>query len=119
MLAATPPGSTLLSLYAPEVPVLGHRRSPDPWQLSSFANTKFFDDHLAGGLAGYADRISLMQPALIAVGRRATVGWLQPVLDREYARVGRGQFWTWYASKTLGRPGVHHLREVNRDTTDG
>jgi hypothetical protein len=119
MVAAAPPGSTLLSFYAPEVPVLAHRRSPDQWQLSDSATTKFLDNHLAGGLAGYAERISRTQPALIAIGHRATVGWLQPVLDREYARLGRGQHWIWYASRTLGRPTLHHLREVNRRTTDG
>lgn len=118
MLAAVPPGSTLQSFYAPEVPVLAHRRNPDPWQLSNEAITTFLDDHLPGGLAGYADQVSRSQPALIVVGRNATIDWLRPVLDREYARVGRGAHWTWYASRSLGHRVLHHLHEVNRATAD-
>jgi len=52
------------------------------------------------------------------VGRNATIDWLQPVLDREYTRVGRGRHWTWYASTTLGRRVLDHLHEVNRATAD-
>jgi hypothetical protein len=119
MADAVPPGSTVISIYAPEVLVLLHRPNPDPWQLSSFTISRFLDDHLEGGLSGYADDISRRQPALIAVGRKATIDWLQPVLDREYVRVGRGQHWTWYASRTLGSANLHHLREINSATADG
>ena len=116
MLAALPSGSTLLSFYAPEVPVLAHRRNPDPWQLSDEAKAAFFDDHLPGGLAGYAERISRARPTVIVIGRRSTTDWLRPVLDRQYARIGRGQHWTWYASKALGHATLQRLREINDET---
>jgi hypothetical protein len=118
MMAALPPGSSLLSFYAPQVPVLAHRRNPDPWQLSNGAISAFLDDHLPGGLAGYADRISRSRPTVIVVGRHATVDWLRPVLDREYAQVGHGHQWTWYASRSLGHRTLHHLRQVSRATAD-
>jgi hypothetical protein len=113
-LAAVPRGSTVLSLSAPEVLVLSHRRNPYPWQLSNSAISRFLDDHLDGGLAGYADRIAHLHPTLIAIGHRTVDGWVQPVLDRGYTRVGRADHWTWYAANTLGRPTLHHLRTVNR-----
>ena len=118
MAAAVPPGSSVVSIYAPEVLVLAHRRNPDPWQLSSSTISQFLDDHLPRGLAGYADTISRRQPALVAVGRQATAGWLRPVLDQQYTRVGRGQHWTWYASNALGHDTVHRLRDINRAASD-
>ncbi len=113
MIAAVPPGSSVLSVYAPEVLVLLHRRNTSPWQLSNAAISSFLDDHLTGGLGGYADRISRLRPALIVVGRRATDEWLAPVLERQYTRVGRGDHWTWYASNTLGRDTLDHLRAID------
>jgi hypothetical protein len=116
MISAVPPGSAVLSFYAPEVLVLADRRNPDPWQLTDEAKAAFFDDHLPGGLSGYAERISRSRPALIVIGVQSTTDWLRPVLDREYARVGRGQHWIWYASRTLGPATLQGLREVNRET---
>jgi hypothetical protein len=115
VLAAVPAGSVVMSLSAPEVLVLAHRRSPSPWQLSDGPISAFLDDHLDGGLAGYADRISRLHPALIAIGNRTTDDWLRPVLDRDYARVGRGTHWVWYAATSLGHATLRHLRQVNRN----
>ena len=94
--------------------VLLGRRNPDRWQLSSDPISSFIDTRLPGGLAGYAHRISLRRPALIAVGRGATDEWLQPVLARQYARVGAGDSWTWWPSSALGRGTLHRLREAAR-----
>jgi hypothetical protein len=113
MVAAVPPGSTVLSLSAPEVLVLLHRRNPFPWQLSNSAISRFLDDHLDGGLAGYAGRISRLHPTLVAIGHHAVADWLRPVLDRDYVRVGRADHWTWYAATSLDRPTLQHLRRVN------
>lgn len=85
--------------------VLLGRRNPDRWQLSSDPISSFIDTRLPGGLAGYAHRISLRRPALIAVGRAATDEWLQPVLARQYTRVGAGDSWTWWAQQ---RPRPRH-----------
>ena len=77
--------------------------TPYPWQLVHLgASYRFLDDHLDGGLAGYADRIARLHPGLIAVGRAPS------------GRLGRSRSWTatirprrgrgplaWYAS---GRP---------------
>jgi hypothetical protein len=114
MVAAVPPGSTVLSLSAPEVLVLLHRRNPYPWQLSNSAISQFLDDHLDGGLAGYADRIARLHPTLIAIGHHTVDDWLEPVLDRDYTRVGGADRWVWYAANSLGRSALHRLRQVNR-----
>jgi len=111
---ALPPGSSVMSVYAPEVMVMLGRRNPYPWQLTGSAIAAFLDDHLEGGLAGYADSIARRHPALIAVGRRATTTWLQPVLDENYTRVGAGDHWAWYAAKSLGHARLHRLREADR-----
>jgi hypothetical protein len=116
MTAALPPGSTVLSLSAPEVLVLAHRTNPYPWQLSDDAMSAFFDAHLPGGLSAYAARIARLYPALVAVGDSTTDGWLQPVLDRQYTRVGRGSHWVWYAADRLGRAGIARLRTVEAST---
>jgi hypothetical protein len=113
-IAAVPPGSSVLSISAPEVLVLLHRSNPYPWQLSNGAISRFLDDHLDGGLAGYAARIERLHPTLIAIGHRTVDGWIQPVLDRDYTRIGRADHWTWYAANSLGRPTLRHLRAVNR-----
>lgn len=114
MVAAVPPGSTVISLSAPEVLVLAHRTNPYPWQLSDGPISAFLDDHLGGGLAAYAGRISRLHPALIAIGNRTADDWLRPVLDRDYTRVGKGDHWVWYAATTLGAPTLRHLRRVDR-----
>ena len=119
MVAAVPPRSTVLSLSAPEVPVLLHRRNPYPWQLSNGAISQFLDDHLDGGLAGYADRIARLHPTLIAIGRDTAHDWLKPVLARDYRRVGSADHWAWYAAKSLGRPTLRQLRRVNREAWGG
>ena len=119
MVAALPTGSTLLSIYAPEVMVLAHRHNPYPWQLTESSIAPFLDDHLDGGLASYADSIARRRPTLIAVGRHATDGWLQPVLDQEYTRVGAGDHWAWWASNRLGPGRLRHLREVNQAAWGG
>jgi hypothetical protein len=116
MVAAVPPGSTVLSLSAPEVLVLAHRTNPYPWQLSNGPISAFLDDHLPGGLAGYADRISRLHPALIAIGKRTADEWLLPVLDRDYTRVGSGSHWVWYAANDLGPATLRHLHEIDRTT---
>jgi hypothetical protein len=118
-LAGVPPGSTVLSLSAPEVLVLAHRRNPYPWQLSNTAISKFLDDHLDGGLPAYADRIARLHPTLIVIGHHTVDDWVQPVLDDGYTRIGRADHWTWYAANTLGRPTLRHLRAVNRATWAG
>lgn len=115
MIGAVPPGSSVLSLSAPEVLVLAHRTNPYPWQLSNGAISAFLDDHLAGGLPAYAHRVRRLHPALIAVGNRSTVGWLHRVLERDYTRVGRGDHWVWYAATSLGSPTLTHLGQINRD----
>jgi len=114
VVAAVPPGSTVVSLSAPEVLVLAHRTNPYPWQLSDGPLSAFLDDHLDGGLAAYAGRISRLHPELIAVGNRTTDGWLRPVLDRDYTRVGRGDHWVWYAATSLGTGTLRHVRRANR-----
>lgn len=109
-LAVLPRGSTVLSVSAPEVLVLAHRRNPYPWQLSDGPISSFLDHHLPGGLAAYAGRVARLHPALVAVGRRTADGWLLPVLRRDYVRVGRGQHWAWYAARSLGRATLRLLR---------
>jgi hypothetical protein len=115
MLAAVPASSPVVSVSAPEVLVLAHRRNPSPWQLFDGPISAFLDDHLDGGLAAYADRVARLHPALIAVGNRSTDGWLRPVLDRDYTRVGRGTHWVWYAATSLGHATLRDLRRANRD----
>ncbi|HEY3529578.1 MAG TPA: hypothetical protein VGK78_10530 [Nocardioides sp.] len=116
MAALLPPGSGVESVNAPEVLVLLDRRNPDPWQLSNSATAPFLDDHLDGGLATLAARISARRPGLIAVGRHSVDDWLMPVLDTHYARVGRGDHWVWYASRRLEPAVRQRMREVNTAT---
>lgn len=116
MAGQLPAGSSVLSINAPEVLVLLDRRNPTPWQLATSATAPFMDDHLDGGLAGYADRIARRRPELIAVGRHSEDDWLVPVLERSYVRVGAGDHWAWYASRRLDPALRDRMRELNRQT---
>jgi len=116
MAGQLPARSSVWSINAPEVLVLLDRRNPTPWQLATTATAPFMDDHLEGGLEGYADRIARRRPALIAVGWHSEVDWLLPVLDRDYVRVGAGDHWAWYASTRLDPALRDRMRELNHRT---
>jgi hypothetical protein len=92
--------------------VLAGRRNPYPWQLATSATTPFMDDHLDGGLRGYADRIAHLRPALIVLGHLSEAHWLRPVLRRHYVRVGSGEHWVWYASSGLGPDVLARLSDL-------
>jgi hypothetical protein len=112
MEAALPAGAIVLSINAPQVLAIMERRNPYPWQLSTSAMAPFLDDHLDGGLSGFARRIAHLRPALIAVGHHSVDDWLRPVLQRSYQRVGSGSHVHWYASDRLGPAVLRRLREI-------
>ena len=113
VLAAAPPGATVLSVNAPQVLVILQRRNPEPWQLMNSAMAPFLDDHLPGGLAAYAGRIARLKPTLIALGSHSVRDWLDPLLARDYRRVGDAGRWTWYASRELGGRELRRLKAAN------
>jgi hypothetical protein len=121
VMAAAPPGATVLSVNAPEVLVILQRRAPEPWQLENSAMGPFLDDHLPGGLTAYAARIARRRPTLIAAGRTTStvLDWLDPVLAADYRSVGNAGPWRWYASRSLGRRELRRLEMANSRARSG
>jgi hypothetical protein len=116
MAALLPAGSRIVSINAPEVLVLLHHRNPTPWQLSTSATAPFLDDHLPGGLDALRRRIASQKPGLIAVGRHSEDAWLAPVLLHDYVKVGAGDHWAWWASRTLTAAVRDRMRRQNAAT---
>lgn len=111
--AAAGPRATVLSVHAPEVLAILERDNLSRWQLFTSTMTGYLDQELPGGLAAYADRIEAAHPTLIAVGGRSDTTWLEPVLHRDYRRIGKGPGWTWYADRDLGPRGLDRVRAAN------
>ena len=114
VLAAAPPGATVLSLDAPEVLALSDRRNPSSYQLFTASMRTYLDDELPGGLPAFADEIAAEQPTLIVTRTRELPDWARPALHTEYRRVGRGPGWTWWIARSTGRAAAAAVIAANR-----
>jgi 4-amino-4-deoxy-L-arabinose transferase-like glycosyltransferase len=113
VLSQAPPGATILSVQAPEVLVLGHRRNPTPVQMFTNGFNHYVDDTWPGGLHGYASWVLQTRPDLIAVQNNFKGRWLTPILADGYRRVGKGPFFVWWASTELPKQVRQSMRHAN------
>lgn len=100
VLAAAPPGATLLSINAPEVLALAGRTNPTRYQVFDRGIDGYLQHAWPGGLRGYAGWIARTRPALIAFGG-GHQSWPHHVLDHDYWYAGRGPGWGWYVSRSV------------------
>jgi 4-amino-4-deoxy-L-arabinose transferase-like glycosyltransferase len=101
VLAAAPPGATLLSIDAPQVMALAGRDNPTRYQLFNDSMQRYLDHHLPGGLAGYVDRVERIHPTVLVTGRGGIPPWAKD-LHRSYRLIGFGFHWTWYVARSAG-----------------
>lgn len=123
VLAAAPPGASLLSISAPEVMAISGRTNPTPYQIYDQQIEAYIRRTWPGGLVGYAHDIVHMRPTLIALGNTYAHTWPDQLLARHYWSFGRGPTWHWYVSKRVGHQELSRLRaasaSVRRDRLSG
>lgn len=118
VLAAAPPGATVLSLDAPEVLALSGRSNPSPYQLFNAGMRTYLDSALPGGLPAFAAGIAAEHPTLIASRTRGLPGWARPALHAAYRCAGRGPDWTWWIARSAGRAAADAVIAANRVAHD-
>jgi hypothetical protein len=119
VVAAAPPGATVLSINTPEVLALAGRANPSRYQVFDRAMDGYLQHTWPGGLAGYARWVARTRPTLIAC-THGQQSWPDRVLRRDYWYAGRGPAWDWYVSRSAGRAtrsAVHAaIRDARRST---
>jgi Ca2+/Na+ antiporter len=93
------PDGSILSIQAPQVLVLAHRRNPTPVQMFVNGFDRYVDDTWPGGLQGYAAWVQRTSPDLVVMQRDFRPAWLMPTLLQDYRRVGKGPTFEWWARK--------------------
>jgi hypothetical protein len=113
VLAAAPPGASLLSISAPEVLAITGRTNPTPFQIYDRQIEAYLARSWPGGLTGYAHDLARLRPTLIVLGDSYTRTWPDHLLSTYYWPFGRGTSWHWYASRTVGQRELARLRAAN------
>jgi hypothetical protein len=114
VLAAAPPGSTVLSIDAPQVLVLEGLDNPTPLQIFDAGMQGWLDHRWPGGRRGYVRDINRLRPTFIAIGPAFDGTWGGHLLAHHYWRVGRGPTWTWYVRRSVGPVEMTRLLRINR-----
>jgi hypothetical protein len=114
VLAAAPPGATLISLNAPQVLALADRRNPSRYQYFDEPQDQYIAHTYPGGLDGYAAWVSGRHATLVAVGATNAPGWAVPMLHRDYVEVGRAPGWTWYLARFAGPAAAARVSAASR-----
>lgn len=112
VLAAAPPGATVLSVNTPQVLALAGLTNPTDYQIFEQPMDSYLQHTWPGGIAGYAAWVARDRPTVIAFaghGQR----WIAPVLRRDYRYVGHGSGWGWYLSRTAGTRELTAMRAAN------
>ena len=115
VLATLPADAEVISISAPQPLVLGQLRHPSRLQVFGNGLILYVDDAWPGGREGYAQWISDRSPEVIALGPDDAPDWLVPVLDEDYARVGRTTGWAWFVHRDVGADTLAALRHDLRD----
>ena len=102
-----------MSIDAPQVLALAGRTNPTPYQLFDGAMEVYLDHTQPGGIASFAARISQKRPTFIVVGTSFDGTWGHQLLADDYWRVGRGQNWTWYLSRSAGAHALLRARAAH------
>lgn len=96
-----PAEAPVLSVEAPHPLVLSARHNPTRYLLFTNGLDLYFDDHLIGGLDGYADWIADERIAAIALTDARSHEWIEPLLEEQYVEVGTAPDWVWYVRKDV------------------
>ena len=120
VLAAAPPGASVVSIEAAQALALGHKVNPNRYQMFTNGLEDYLQDNYPGGLAGIRRLIESEHPTLVACscGRETETpgkhAFIRPLLEAEYTKIGDGWHFSWYARNTLGQEVIHRLREAAR-----
>ncbi len=111
VVAVLPADARFLSVEAPEVLALAHKRNLTRLQLFGNGLVDYVEATWPGGADGYGRWVGRHKPDVIVLGSE-TPGWLAPVLDAEYVSVGRSPGWSWFVHRDLGGSVTRRLSDV-------
>lgn len=112
LIGALPPGSTVLSVNAPQVLVLSGRDNPTPYQIFSRSMHDHLERTYPGGLAGYEQTVAELAPTAIAVGTQFDDAVVDELIHRDYVPVDVTPYWTWYVRRDVGEDVLARIAEV-------
>jgi hypothetical protein len=107
VLSSMPDDATMLSVEAPQVMVLSDRTNPTRYQMFPRSLLRYMDDSYPGGVDGFVDWLAAYEPTILAV--HGVNPWLEPVLAKQYKRVGTGTGWAWYMARSAGPEAIHQV----------
>ncbi|MPZ61317.1 MAG: hypothetical protein GEU93_08475 [Propionibacteriales bacterium] len=110
VIAALPPGASILSIEAPQPLVLSGRTNPSRHQIFVGPLGRYIEDTWPGGLRGYAAWIGREQTTVVALQRGPVPEWLTETLRTQYARVGAAPGWQWYLHRSVAESIRSQLR---------
>ena len=112
VLEAVGPDAAVMSIGSPQPLVLGRLENPMYHQMFLGGLAEYVDDTWPGGLSGLADDIERERPTLITMDRPGRYGFVDPVVDRHYERLGTTYVMTWFADRSIGERKMQQLRDA-------
>ena len=112
VLAAAPAGYTIASVGAPQPLVLDRATNPNPYQMFLAGFDNYFEDNYPGGMQGISDLIASEKPTFITSDHPSWYGWMLPMLDRDYTRLGTSTDFVWYVRNDVGPAAIERLRQA-------
>jgi hypothetical protein len=107
------PDATIMSIGSPQPLVFGRRQNTIYHQMFIAGLHEYVDDTWPGGLDGLASDIEADRPTIITVDRTNWYGFVRPVLDEHYEKLGTTyDLETWYVDTSVGEERLAELREV-------
>lgn len=119
VLAAVGPGSTMLSVGAPQALVITGARNPLQHQMFRGGIEWYVDDTYPGGLAQLARDIESWGPTLVMLDDPRRYPWLKAVLRHSYIDLGGSDEIRWYLTETAERDVVRATRSILREGPPG
>lgn len=110
------PDATVASIGGPLPLVLEHRTNPVKYQMFLDGFDRYVDDTYPGGLDGLARHLAAEHPTFLTMDYpHRYKGWLAPLLDQGYERLGTSADATWFVRDELGHDKIHQMRRVITD----
>lgn len=112
VLGTQPPGSSIVSIGAPQVLAIAQRDNPTPYQLADRRMVEYLHQLKPASMSSFASEIARRHPTFVVVGHHR-LRLVDQVLARHYSWVGRGVDWSWYLRRSAGPAALVRSRAAN------